>query len=171
MFPCHLQRMLSSGMVVIFIELPDLHWHFVPVLNASMMVARATLKVYMVHNREFRAPVMSPFFRLHQPLNNITLDDICPYFLPPRYPTDGESDSDTRLTPTVSLDSNPLEPSYSSYHVESDPSEPSYPLVIRLTSDSSSSSAVPCHTPPPIYGRGFICTRTVPHGYGGARGR
>ena len=112
---------------------------------------------------------MSPFFRLHQPYGEVTLDDICPYFQPPRHPTDGESDLDTRLTPTVSLDSDPLEPSYPSYHVESDPSEPSCPSVIRLTSNLSSSSAVPHHAPPPIRGRGFIRTRVVLRGRGHAR--
>ena len=70
------------------------------------------------------------------------MDDIRPYFQPPRYPTDGESDSDTRLTLTVSLDTDPSEPSYPSYHVEFDPSEPSCPSVIRLASDSSFSSTV-----------------------------
>ena len=83
---------------------------------------------------------------------------------------DEESDSDTHLTPTVSLDFDPLEPSYLSYHVESDPSECSRPLVIRLTFDSSSSSAAPHHVPPPVYGRGFIRTHAVPHGHGRARG-
>ena len=46
-------------------------------------------------------------------------------------PTDGESDSDTHLTPIVSLDSNPSRPS-----------------VIRRNSDSSSSSAAFRHVPP-----------------------
>ena len=82
------------------------------------------------------------------------MDDIPPYFQPPRYPIDGKSNSDTCLTPTVSLDSDPSEPSYQSYDVESDPSEPSHPLVIRLASDSSSSYATPHHTPPPVRGRG-----------------
>ena len=159
-----------SGTVVIFIELPDLHWHFDLVRNASVMVVRAAMRVYMFHSREFRAPVISPFFHPHQPFDNITLDDIRLYFPPPRYPTDGELDSDTRLTPTVSLDSNPSEPSYPSCHMETDPSEPSYPSVIHLTSDSSSSSAASRHVPPPICGRGFICTCVVPRGCGHARG-
>ena len=63
------------------------------------------------------------------------MDDICPYFQPSRYPTDDDTDLDTHLTSTISLDSNPLELSYPSYHVETDPSEPSYPSVIRLTFD------------------------------------
>ena len=41
-------------MMVIFIEPPDLHWHFDPVLNASVMVARVAMRVYMFHSREFR---------------------------------------------------------------------------------------------------------------------
>ena len=96
-------------------------------LNASVMVMQAAMRVYMFYSREFCAPVMSPFFRAHQPFDDITLDDIRPYFQPPRYLTDGESDSDTRLTPTVSLDFDSSEPSYPSYHVESDPSEPFTP--------------------------------------------
>ena len=77
---------------------------------------------------------------------------------------------DTRLASTVSLDSDPLKPSYRSCHVETDLSESSYPFVIRLTSNSSTSSAVPRHTPPPVRGRKFIRTRAVPRGHGCARG-
>ena len=135
------------------------------------MVARVAMRVYMFHSRKFHAPVMSSFFHPHQPLNDITLDDLRLYIPPPRYLTDGESNFNTRLTPTISLDSNPSEPSYPSYHVESDPSEPSYPLVIHLTSNSSSSSAIPHHVPPLVRGRGFIRTRTIPHGRGHSRGR
>ena len=149
-------------MVVIFIELPDLHWHFDLVLNASVMVTQAVMRVYMFHSHEFRAPVMSPFFHPHQPFDDITLDDIRPDFSPPRYPTDGESDSDTHLMPTVSLDSDSLEPFYLSYHVELDQSEPSRPLMIRLTSDSSSSFTASHHMPPLVRGRGFIRNRTMP---------
>ena len=116
----------------------------------------------MFHSREFRAPVMSPLFHLHQSFDDITLDDIRPYFLPLTYLTDGEFDSDTRLMPTISLDSDPLEPSYLSYHVESDPSKPSHPSVIGLTSNLSSFSTVPYNAPPPVCGRGFIRTRTMP---------
>ena len=123
----------------------------------------------MSYGHEFHAPLMSPFFCPHQPFDDITLDDIRPYFPPPRYPTDGQFDSDTRLMLTVSLDSNPSEPSYPNYHAESNLSKPSYPSVIRLTSDSSSSSAAPRHIPPPVRARGFIHTRAVPSGCG--RGR
>ena len=98
------------------------------------------------------------------------MDDICPYFAPPRYPTDDESDSDTRLTLTALVESDPSEPSYPSYHVETDLSEPSFPSVIHLSSDSASSSIAPHRTPPPIRGRGFIRTRAVPRGRGRARG-
>ena len=75
------------------------------------------------------------------------------------------------MTLTVSLDFDPSEPSYPSYHVESDPSEFSYPSVIRLTSDSSSSSTVSHHMPPLVSGHRFIHTRAVPHRRGHARGR
>ena len=54
--------------------------------------------------------------------------------------------------------------------MESDPSEPSYPSVIHLTSNLSSSSAAPRHIPPPIRGRGFIRTRAIPCGCGRGRG-
>ena len=67
-----------------------------------------------------------------------------------------ESDFDTHLTPT--------------YLVKSDPSEPSYPSVIRLTSDLSSSSIALGHAPPPVPGRGFIRTRAIPCGHGHAHG-
>ena len=90
------------------------------------------------------------------------MDDICPYFAPPRYPTDDESDLDTRLTLTASVESDPSEPSYLSYIVKTDPSEPSFPSVICLSSDSASSSVALYHTPPTVLGRGFIRTRTVP---------
>ena len=87
------------------------------------------------------------------------MDDIRPYFGPPRYPTDDESDSD------------PSEPSYPSYRVETDLSEPSFPSVVRLSFDSaSSSSAAPRRTPPLIRGRRFIRTRVVPRGRGRTRG-
>ena len=124
----------------------------------------------MFHSLKFRAPVMSPFFRPHQSFDDITLDDIHPYFQPLRYPTNGESDLDTRLTLTVSLDSNPLEPSYPSYHMETDPSEPSYPSMIRLTPNSSSSFAASRLVLPPVRGCGFICISTMPRGHGRARG-
>ena len=154
--------MPTSGTVVIFIELSVMHWHFDLVLNASVVVARAAMRVYMFHSCEFRAPVMSPFFRPHQSFDDITLDDIRSYFPPPRYLIDGESDSDTQLTPTVSLDSDLSESSYSTYSVGSYRSEPSQPSVIHLTSNLSSSSANPYHTLPPVRGHGFICTRAVP---------
>ena len=76
-------------------------------LNAFVVVARAAMRVRMFHSHEFCAPVMSPFFRPHQLFDSITLDDIYPYFQLPRYPTDRESDSDTCLMSTVSLDSDP----------------------------------------------------------------
>ena len=111
---------------MIFIEFPIMHWHFGPVLNASMMVARVVMRVYIFHSRQFCALIMSSFFCSHEPYDDVTLDDVHPAFHPSMYPTDGESDSDTRLTLT--------------YSVESDPSEPSYPSVILRTSNSSSSA-------------------------------
>ena len=154
--------MPASGTMVIFIEFPIWRWCFNPVLNASVMSTSAAMRVYIFHDCLFQVPVMSPFFRPHQSYSEVTFDDIYPYFQSPRYPTDGKSNLDTRLTPTVSLYFDPLEPSYLSCHVESDPSEPSYPLVIHLTSYSSSSSAAPHHAPAPVRGRGFIHTRAVP---------
>ena len=97
--------------------------HFNLVLNSSVMIARAAMRVYMFHSCQFHAP-LSPFL---YPYENITLHDVRPPFNPLMHPTDGEFDSDTRLAPT--------------YSVESDSLELSYPYVIRLTSDSSSSSS------------------------------
>ena len=73
--------------------------------------------------------------------------------------------------PTVSLDSDPSEPFYLSYQVETNPSEPSYPSVICLTSESSSSFAASRHVPPSVHGREFIRTRVMPRGCGRAWGR
>ena len=154
--------MPTSSTVVIFIELPVMHWHFDPMLNASVMVMRAAMRVYMFHSHKFHAPVMSSFFSPQQLFDDITLDDIRTYFPSPRYLTDGESDSDTWLMPTISLDSDPSKLFYPSYHVESDPSEPSCPSMIRLIFDLSFSSVAPHHIPPPVRGRGFICTRAIP---------
>ena len=126
------------------------------------------MRVYMFHSHEFRAPVMSPFFWPHEPFEDITSDDIRPPFHPPRYLIDGEFDFDTQLTPTVSLDFNPSESSYSTYSVRSYCSEPSQLSVIHLSSYSSTSSAGPI--PAPVHGHGFIHTRVVPRGRGRARG-
>ena len=104
-------------------------------LNASVMIAQAAIKVCMFHSRQFRALMMCSFFRPYEPFDDVTLDDIHLPFHPSMYPTDGESDSETGLTPT--------------YLVGSDPAKPTYPSVIWLTSDSSSSSAV-IHAPAPI---------------------
>ena len=119
----------------------------------------------MFHSRQFRAPVMSLFFCPHEPYVDVTLDDVHPRFHPPRYPTNGESDSDTWLTPTISVESNPLKSSYPTYSVESDPSEPSYPSVTSNSSASSTGLA-----PPLVRGCGFIRTRAVPRGRGNSRG-
>ena len=111
------------------------------------------------------------FFCPHQPYGEVTLDDIRPYFQPLRYPIDGEFDSDTSLTLTISLNSDPSEPSHPSYHVETDLSEPSYPSMIRLTFDLSSSSAASRHVPPSVRGHRFIYTGAMPRGRGHAQGR
>ena len=47
--------------------------------------------------------------------------------------------------------------------MESDPSEPSYPSMIRLTSDLSSSFVAPGHAPPPVRGRRLTYTRAIPY--------
>ena len=60
MFPCRLQRMPSST-VVIFIEFSVMHWHFNPVLNASVMAARTAMRVCIFHSCQFRAPVWAYF--------------------------------------------------------------------------------------------------------------
>ena len=52
----------------------------------------------------------------------MAVSSIHPFHLP-MYPINGEFDSDTHLNST--------------YSVESDPSEPTYPSVFQLTSDSS----------------------------------
>ena len=134
--------MMPSGTVVIFIEFPIMHWHFNPVLNGSVMTARAAMKVYIFRNYQFCVSIMSLFFRLHEPYDDIALDDVHPPFHPLMYPTDKETDSDTGLTST--------------YSVESDPSEPSYPSMICLSLDSSSSTT--SQAPPSVCGHGFIHT-------------
>ena len=73
----------------------------------------------------------------------MTLDDICPPFHSPRYPTDGESNSDTRLKRTYLVETNPSESSYLTYCVGSYHSKPSQPSVICLSSDSSALSTGP----------------------------
>ena len=79
------------------------------------------------HGCQFRSPVMSPFFCTHESYEDITLDDVQPSFHPLMYPIDGDSDSNICLTMT--------------YSVEFDLSEPTFPFVIQLTSNSSSSTA------------------------------
>ena len=100
------------------------------------------MRVYIFHGHQFRAPVMRPLFYSHELYDDLTLDDVHPSFHPLMYPIDGESDSETRLTPTC--------------FVESDPSKLSYPSRISLTSDSSSSAAN--QALPSGRGRGFIHT-------------
>ena len=129
-------------------------------LNASVLVARAAMRVYLFHSRQFCAPVMNLFFCPHDLYEDITLDDIRPPFHPPRYPTDEEPDSDTWLTPTYSMESDPSKPSYPTYSMESYRLEPSHPSVIHLSLDSSTSSTTPA--PSLIRGHGIIRTYAVP---------
>ena len=86
MFPCCLQRMPASGSMAIYIEFSIWHWHFNPMLNASVMTMRAGIRVYIFHSHQFRAPVMSPFFGPHEPFDDVILDDIHPHFYSSRYP-------------------------------------------------------------------------------------
>ena len=162
----HLQRMLMLGMVVIFIEFPVIHQHFDLVLNASVLIAQAAMRVYMFHRRQFHAPVMSSFFRPHEPFKDITMDDVCLPFHPPRHSTDREFDFDTQLTSIVSIESNLSKSSYPTYSVGSYCLEPSQPSVIQLFSDSSTSST--SLDPPPICSHGFIHTRAILRGRGRA---
>ena len=170
MFPCRLQRMLASSTVVIFIELPMMHWHFDPMLNASVLTIQIAMRIYMFHSRQFHVPMMSPFFRPHKPYDDITLDNVHPPFHPPMYPTYGESNSDTRLTLTMSMEFDPSGSSYSTYSMGSYRSEPSQPSIVFLSSDSSASSVG--LAPPPVCSHGFIRTRAIPRtcGHGGGCG-
>ena len=118
----------------------------------------------MFHSHQFCAPVMSMFFRPHEPYDDITLDDIYSPFHPPRYPTDGESNSDSRLTLTYSVEFDPSESTYLTYSVGSYHSKPSQSSLIHLSSDSSASSASPASLS--VRGCGFIHTRAMPAGIG-----
>ena len=140
-----------------------MHWHFDLVLTAQ-----AVMRVYMFHSRQFRVPMMSSFFHPHERYDDITLDDIHPPFHPLRYLTDGESDSDTRLTPIFFMESEPSESTYLTYSVGSYHLEPSQPSIIRLSSDSSALFGDPAL--PSVHGCGFNCTCTVPCEHGRAQG-
>ena len=48
MFSCCLQRM-ASGSAVINIKFSAWHWHFDPMLNASVLIVRAAMRVYIFH--------------------------------------------------------------------------------------------------------------------------
>ena len=76
------------------------------------MTARAVMRVYIFHSCQLRALVMSPFFRPYELYDDIILDDVHLSFHTPMYPTDRESNSDTHLTLTYFVKSNPLEPLY-----------------------------------------------------------
>ena len=123
----------------------------------------------MFHSCQYHTPVMSVFFRPHKPFEDITLDDVRLPFHPSRYLTDGDFDSDTRLMSTISIESDPSKSSYPTYSMGFYHLEPSQPSVIRLSSDSSTSSAG--LVPPPVRSCGFIHIRTVPRWCELARGR
>ena len=153
MFPCHLQRMPSSNMII-YVEFSVLHWHFDLVLKASVMTVHAAIRVYMFHGHQFCSPVMSPFLCLHESYEDVALDDVRPPFHSLMYLINGESNLDTRLTLTYSIDS--------------DRSELTYPSVIHLTSYLSSSTA--SQAPLPRHRHGFIYTHAIPRDYGQAQG-
>ena len=77
MSPCHLQR-TSMGSVLIYIEFPTWHWHFDPMLNATVLTTRVVIRIYIFHDYQFHSSVMSSFFYLHDPYNDITLDAVRP---------------------------------------------------------------------------------------------
>ena len=78
-----------------------------------------------------------------------------PPFHPPIYPMNEETDSNTHLTPA--------------YTIEFDPTKASYPLMIQLTSNTSSSAE--SRVPSPRHGWAFIRTRAIPGDWGHAQGR
>ena len=129
--------------MVIYVEFHTWHWYFDLILNTTMLTAQVAMRVYIFHDRQFRSSVMSPFFGPHDPFNGINLDVVRPHFHPPMYPTDEETDFDPHLMPR--------------YTIESNPTELSYPSLIQLTSDTSSSSE--SRVLGPRHGRGFIRTR------------
>ena len=132
MFPCSLQMMPASGTLVIFIEFLIMHWHFDPVLSAFVLVARAVMRVYMFHSHQFRAPVMSPF-------SPMIYTRILPWMTYVRL-FNRESDSDTWLTPTFSVESDPSRSSYLTYSVGSYHLEQSHPSVFYFFSCFRSTS-------------------------------
>ena len=70
------------GSVVIFVEFPIWHWHFDPMLNATMVTAYAMIRVYIFHH-QFGALVMSPFFNPHNPYDASPCLLCIPFFIPP----------------------------------------------------------------------------------------
>ena len=68
------------GSVVIYIEFPTWHWHFDPVLNATVLTVRVATKIYIFYDRQFHSSVMSPFFRPYDPYDGISLDTVQPPF-------------------------------------------------------------------------------------------
>ena len=98
--------------------------------------------------------MMSSFFRPNDLYKEISMDVVRPSFHSLMYPTDEETNFDTRLTLM--------------YSIESNPSESAYPVIIQLTSDSASSAW--SQAPASRCRCGFIHTRVIPQGHGWARG-
>ena len=124
-------------------------------LNVFVLTARLAMKVYMFHDRQFCLSVTSPFFCPHDLYEDISMDAVQPPFYPLMYLADEESDSDTCLTPTYSIKSDPSKLTY--------PSKPTYPSVIHSTLDSSPSTesqvqGLRC-------GCSFIHTLAIPQGH------
>ena len=69
---------------------------------------------------------MSQFSCPHEPYDDITLHGVRPPSHPLRYPTDGESIFDIRLTPTYSVECDPSELTYPTFSMGSYYSKPSH---------------------------------------------
>ena len=104
------------------------------------------MRVYIFYDCQFNSSIMSTFFLLHDPFDDIILVAIHP----PTYPLDAKMDSNMCLTPT--------------YTIELDPIDPSYPSVIQFTLESTSSTVSRVFGL--SHGSGFIRMRAVPHGHG-----
>ena len=71
-----------QGNVVIFVEFPTQHWHYDPMLNATMVTAHAMIMVYIFYD-QFGASMMSPFFSPHNPYDASPCLLCIPFFIPP----------------------------------------------------------------------------------------
>ena len=70
------------GNVNFYVEFPTCHWYFNPLLNATMLIARVVMRVYIFHDRHFSSSIISPFFCPHDPFDDITLAVVHPLFIP-----------------------------------------------------------------------------------------